>query len=343
MTTNTIPYRPALDSAGRPIQANTLEWLRWRHGGLGASDGPGWLGLSPYSSPRDVWLSKVSDTITDEQTEAMEFGHVLEPVILAQIAKRHGDPENERHPYLGQIISGGAFESIVYPHLLASFDGLVLEPDADDAVPLQIKNVSPYKSKDWDDAELGVPDEVALQVYHECIVRGVDHGYAAPFFGNRLPEPIRLDLPTEFAEWYVDASATWFQEHVVEGREPAPTLLDDLASVWQAVPGSSVDLSTEGLEALVLANQQRAQIDELTELFEANVLRVKTEMGEHTEAFDRLSNPTKPRLVATWRPHKQAKEKFYRDELLRDHPEVADLLAAYTRRDGSIPRPFLRK
>lgn len=322
------------------IESNTLPWLQWRRGGLGASDAPGVLGLSPYTSPRDVWLSKVSDLVTDEQTEAMEFGHVLEPVIIGQVAKRHGDPDNDRHRYLGQIVEGAVVESVEHPHLRASFDAMVVEADGR-AYPLNAKNVSPYRSRSFDDAELGMPDDIAVQLYHEAIVAGVDHAYVAPFFGNRLPEPTRIDVPADYRDWYIETSAAWWANHVTAKVEPEPTLLDDLASVWNAIPGSEVDFDDEQRLTIDELHDVRAKLKLLDTRKDELELLLKIALGEATEGFVGVGELR--RLAITWRPNKQPREKFYRDELLADHPELSDLLTSYTRRDGALPRPFLVK
>lgn len=337
MTTFTVE----LDEQGAPIRSNTLPWLRRRSTGLGASDAPGWLGMSPYITPRDVYMSKVSDVITDEQTEAMEFGHRLEPVILQTVADRHGVPDSTRHRYLGDVVPGGGLvRSVEFPHLLSSFDGMIVEPDGT-AAPINAKNVSVYRRKSFEQGEYGVPDDIAVQVFHEAIVAGTDHAYVAPFFGNTMPEPIRLDLPDDFRAWYIDESAAWWDKHPAAHVEPAPTLGDDLAEIWQGIPGAEFVLTDELLEYLRQADALKARVKSDEETIAELLLKVKAAAGDATELY-RLEGDRRV-LAATWRPNKAPREVFHRDELFADHPEVADLIAAYTRRDGVTPRPFLIK
>jgi putative phage-type endonuclease len=343
MTTTTIPYEVELDEHGQPIKANTPAWLRRRQTGIGASEAPAILGLSKWQSPRDVFLSKITDTIDDEQTEAMEFGHLMEPVAVELFRRRHSDPDTTRHRYLGRIeASPGLIRSTEHPHLLASLDSLIIE-DTGQPVPGQIKNVGAYRRSAWSDAEGGVPDDVRVQVIQEAIVLGADHGWVLPIFGgNMMPEPIRVDVPDDFASWYIDESGRWWREHVEAGVEPPPLLMDDLADVWLGVLGESIDLDDEGLAALREIVEAKAQIKQLEQARDEKALIVKTKLGEATEGWDR-TDPEHPRLAATWRPHKEPREVFHRDELVADHPELADVLAAYTRRDGAVPRPFLTK
>lgn len=348
-TTTTTPFVPELDDDGNPIVANTLEWARRRRTGVGASDAAPILGLSRYSSPRDVWLSKVSDTISREQTEAMEMGHRLEPVIIDIVRDRHGARDEERHRYLGEVERvGQLFRSTAHPHLLASFDALIHEPDGTVA-PMNAKNVSPFTRRSWYETDFGAPDHIAVQVFHEAIVAGTDHGYVAPFYGNTLPEPIRLDVPADFREWYVEESRGWFTEHVIGNVEPAPTLIDDLSDVWHVEPGegAKIALTEESLAAVRRIKRLKALASRIDDLIEAHQLTVKTELGEHTEGVDILSDPLEPKTVVTWRQNKASADVIYLDDvlLLADHPELRDLLDGYRRSKPGrkAARPFVVK
>ena len=52
-----IANTTALFPASRLInlEQGTYEWLEWRMGGLGASDAPVVMGVSPYSTSRTLW------------------------------------------------------------------------------------------------------------------------------------------------------------------------------------------------------------------------------------------------------------------------------------------------
>lgn len=332
-------YQIELDDDGFPIQSNTVPWLRRRQTGIGASEGPAVLEFSRWQSPREVAQSKIAETITDEQTEAMEFGHLMEPIARELYRRRHGI-EGGRHRYLGEIHDApGLIRSVEHPHLLASLDA-VIEHEGE-FVPGQVKNVTAYKRTAWADSEGGVPDDVRVQVLQECIVFGSSHGFVLPIFGgNHMPEPIRVDLDDAFASWYTDITAEWWEKYPAAGVLPDPTLLDDLSEIWRGVMGESVTLSDEARDAALEHKLLGAQIKNLTERRDALALTVKTEMGDATEGWH--GELAARKLVATWRPHATPRRTFDKAALLADHPELADLIAAYTF-DGSTPRPFLSK
>lgn len=345
-TTTTTPYE-VVTANGEPIRSNTLEWLRARASlGIGASEAPAIIGMAPWMSPRDVQLAKLSDVITDDMTEAMEFGHLMEPVARTLFERRHGDPDSERHAYLGKLKPApGLIRSLEHPHLLASLDALIEEPDGAE-VPGQIKNVTVFRKGSWSEAEGGVPDYVRVQVIQEAVVLGVDHGWVLPIFGgNHMPEPIRVDADSEFVDWYLEFSTDWWQRYIVEKVEVPPTLLDDLSSIWSGTPGLAVDLPPELVK---IAAEHRRRKDALTleaTAIDELALQVKTYMGDATEAYDRSGHPE--RLVATWRPNRESAPKLELDveQLKTDHPELVDLLDGYTHEvPGRKPaRPFLSK
>lgn len=348
MTNTEAPaYTVETDDDGQPIRANTIPWLLRRKTGLGASEAPAVLGLSPWQTPLDVYHEKLAESITDEQTEAMEFGHLMEPIAVELFRRRHGDSESTRHRYLGDIEpSPGLLRSTSAPHLLASLDSVIVEPSGQ-RVPGQIKNVTAYKRGDWLTSEGGVPDLVRVQVIQEAIVLGADRGYVLPIFGgNHMPEPIRVDVPDDFAEWWIDYSAQWLEEHVHARKPPAPTLADDLSEIYSAVAGLAIDLDAETLENLARDKSLKASIDRLTDEREEVRLAIKTFLGDATEGYDR-TDPTSPRLAVTWRQNRESAPVVKLDEerLLADHPELADVLDAYrmTLPARKAARPLLVK
>lgn len=345
--TNAPAYVVETDDDGQPIRANTVPWLIRRKTGLGASEAPAVLGLSPWQTPLDVYNEKRAESITDEQTEAMEFGHLMEPIAVELFRRRHGDSESTRHRYLGDIEpSPGLLRSTRAPHLFASLDSVIVEPSGQ-RVPGQIKNVTAYKRTAWSDAEGGVPDMVRVQVIQEAIVLDADHGYVLPIFGgNHMPEPIRVDVPDDFAEWWIDYAAEWWERHVAAGAPPAPTLADDLSEIYSAVAGMSVDLDAETLENLARDKSLKASIDRLTTEREEVRLAIKTYLGDATEGYDR-TDPANPRLAVTWRQNRESAPVVKLDEenLLADHPELRDVLDAYriTQPARKAARPLLVK
>lgn len=67
------------------MKQNTNEWLAWRKKGLGASDAPIILGVSPWKTPMQLYEEKIDKTIKlYESNWAMERGNRLELVVRAR-------------------------------------------------------------------------------------------------------------------------------------------------------------------------------------------------------------------------------------------------------------------
>lgn len=69
----------------------TLPWLRWRDGGLGGSDAPVVMGVSPYLTAEKLLLEKLGAEHR-ERNFAMRRGCRLEPQARAAVEKALGMP-----------------------------------------------------------------------------------------------------------------------------------------------------------------------------------------------------------------------------------------------------------
>lgn len=148
-----------------------VEWLELRRTGIGSSDCSAVLGMGKYGSPFSVWADKTGKTKPADETEAMLWGTLLEPVIRAELAARL-DVE---------IVECPTLRSLIRPWQLYNPDGLILAANA----LVEIKNASAWLAQEWVDGE--VPDHAELQVQHGMAVTGADGAYVAGLVGgNRL-------------------------------------------------------------------------------------------------------------------------------------------------------------
>ena len=68
----------------RPLEQGTAAWLAWRRGGIGASDAPVIMGVSPWMDLDTLWLDKTGRRADGTSTPAMRRGQQLEPVARAR-------------------------------------------------------------------------------------------------------------------------------------------------------------------------------------------------------------------------------------------------------------------
>lgn len=78
------------------------EWLKWRNKGLGASDAPIVLGLTPWSSPTELCHQKRGEAKPLTATDRMEWGLLCEPALTTMAEQRYGwrlaECEHMTHP-----------------------------------------------------------------------------------------------------------------------------------------------------------------------------------------------------------------------------------------------------
>jgi len=135
-----------------PADAPEDVWLRERLNGIGGSDVAAAVGISRYSSPYRVWAEKTgrSDPEPDEASrERMLWGHLLEPVIRAEFARRH--PEFIVVPGEGTYARVGALWQRV------NVDGLVFDRKTGALLGvLEIKTGTHWQLDAWEGEEIPV-------------------------------------------------------------------------------------------------------------------------------------------------------------------------------------------
>lgn len=184
------------------------DWLAARRQGIGSSDAAAVAGLDPWSSPITVWLTKKGVAPDVEQTEAMEFGHEMEEVVARVFARRTGYPTRRRNAIL---------QSRQYPFMIADLDRLT-QDGSGNWVPLELKTVTAWKMADWEDGK--IPDHYQLQVQHQLIVTGADHGWIAAVIGGNHLVYVRVEAEPEVQSLLVEIERQFWS--LIEKDTPPP-------------------------------------------------------------------------------------------------------------------------
>jgi len=158
------------------FEANSEGWHELRRAGIGGSDVAAVVGVSKWTSAYALWAKK-SGLIPDDfsDSEAMEWGRILEPVIREKFAAKHPEWEVSN--------TNATFRSSEHDWLLANVDGLIRFEDGSWGV-LEIKTAA-YED-DWVN---GVPLYYQTQVRHYLRVFGLQRAIVAVLFhGNAYKE-----------------------------------------------------------------------------------------------------------------------------------------------------------
>ena len=147
---------------------------------IGASDAAAALGLSRWKTQLELYAEKTGIIPIEDISGKLpvRLGVKMEDAVAELFMEESGKKvhrvnETLFHPQ--------------YPFLGANLDRRVVGEDA----VLECKAVSPWKSKEWEGEE--IPQEYIIQVYHQLIVSGKDHGYIAVAIGNQDFKWKRLD------------------------------------------------------------------------------------------------------------------------------------------------------
>jgi putative phage-type endonuclease len=201
-------------------------WHELRRQGVGGSDAPVIAGLSPWKSPYELWLEKVTANEEQRDQEYLAMGHLLEGPVAEEFGRRTGH-EVHTAPVL--------LRSVEHPFMQANVDRLVGPLEAL-LGGLEVKTTS--RGTDWEvDGAVVVPLRVQAQNLHYMTVTGYRRWWTAVLIGGQ----------------------GGFRIHVVESewtQRAADTLIELEADFWDKVQ-RNVAPSTDGSESTRRALQKR--------------------------------------------------------------------------------------
>lgn len=160
------------------------EWLEWRRRGIGGSDAAAILGVSPFTTARDLYYDKLK-VISYEDGEsnwvAKKVGHLLEDLVAEIFHVKTGFR-------IYQVKK--MFYHPVYTYMLADIDYFIELPNGKTAI-LEIKTTN-YNAKDhwWCDGQEIVPINYEIQGRHYMCVMNIDEVYYCCLYGNNEDEVI---------------------------------------------------------------------------------------------------------------------------------------------------------
>lgn len=227
----------------------------------GASDAPAILGVCPYRTAVDVWLSKTQDIELPENM-AMRLGNALEPMAIAEA-------EAELGPLLRNV-------RILHPTanlVAANLDAQVVSSRR----PVEAKThglASGWENREaWgSDSDPTYPTSVFVQVCAQIGCVQIDAGHLVAI----LPSNVRhylLEPEREVVVGVIDAMQAWMIRHVVGGVMPDVTRPVDraLLRAIKRQPGKVIELPGEPLERYRRAIAARKAMSETWKALEAEV------------------------------------------------------------------------
>lgn len=182
---------------------------------IGASEAAAILGLSPWSTPFQVWQSKV-DPQPDEDSPVLERGRYLEAGLLEWTAAKTGAKSFERGPALKEPgLQGG------YSFLSVRPDGALHMPDG----TIELAEIKTSRdAHEWGTTGTDLlPQHYAIQV---LLQMAVCPGIERTRVGAYLPiadelRVMKVERDEGLIRWIIDKIGEWHHQHIVLGKRPA--------------------------------------------------------------------------------------------------------------------------
>lgn len=244
---------------------------------LGGSDVAAIFGVSPWKTPFELFLDKVTPStgepdLNEDRRKFFARRKRQEPVIAEMLQDEYGievtrlsldenpnrylDPD---YPFLASEID---FEFLMTPAVRAHFPERPDFASIPDGTPLngEIKTVHPFKASEWgEQGSEEVPVHYAAQVMHGLGVTRRPAAIVAALFGLDilLCFPIMRDEETIAA--MREAAVKFWHEHVLANAPPDPVNVDDVKTMYAGFAGKPVPLSTEAFDALLAIEELRTR------------------------------------------------------------------------------------
>ena len=267
-----------------------------RRQGIGASEAGAVLGLSPFATPTDVWLSKTGDEPVvlgmDSMSPAQEWGHRLEPVIL----EKYGE-------VVGVEVSTG-WDTKMHPGnvpVFATPDGLGRKLPFDGMVDAK----STTHEEGWGEPGTDeVPEHYLVQAVIQMAVWDRPWCDFAVLFLNRRRFAIyRVERDIYLERLVRQRLRKWWDDHVETRTPPDP---GDPGYLKQLKSNGSTIVPADIFDELLLVELEVAQREkkEAEAKYENCMNAVKRRIGD----YDGIEVKTLGR--ATWKTGKTGRRTF---------------------------------
>lgn len=292
-------------------------WLEERRKGVGGSDVAAIMGLSAYSTPYQVWLSKTLGVDEDISGKpAVQWGNILEPVIGEHYASEHPDRTVRRVNAIAR--------SIARPWAQASIDYEVRDPELGWGV-LEIKTAGLRREGDWAG---GVPVYYQTQVAHYLSVTGRPFADVAVLIGGQDYREYRIIRDEEDVSAVDKAVDDFWHDNVEAGIQPAVDAPDSGAifATHGEASGDFIESETipSVLSRYLSAKSDRDRANETLKHYEA---QLKSVIGD-------APGIVCPDGRLTWRRFERS--SFDAKGFDRDHPGERDAYITSKQVDGGL-------
>ena len=304
------------------------QWLALRRTGIGGTDAAAILGLSPWSSPLDVWLDKTGRAVPrpsdPDRDDLLFLGNALEPAIAAMYERKTGrrlfKPEEDfgivRHP--------------AFPMILGTPDRLVVgEPRG-----VELKSEVPFLDRFGDPGTDEVPDFYVAQCAVYMAVNNFDAWDIALLHGGSKFGIYTLERSRAVENELLDVLVAWWERHVVQDVQPP---IDGSDSATRYLAQKFVQNFEPLADATAWEEKLAIELGEKRKDFDAiEEAKAKLE-NEIREAIGFRDGIRGSFGKVTWKRSKDSTTTDFERAFQDAKTEVAKFLLSRTAEDMSVP------
>ena len=273
------------------------QFLLDRKQGLGGSDIAAIMGLSPWRTPLDVYLDKISAYTQEENlTDALKRGIRAEEYVLDTY-------EEESSNKL--VRNNQTIKDQKYNFLFANIDAK-LETEN---IIVEAKTTSDFLTN-WE----CLPEYYKTQVAHYAYITNADRVHIPVLFSNWQYKCFIYERDLEF-EKELRAKAVWFWvNHVQKRIPPKATTIEDMAKLYPESNNIMMEADKLTLEAILVLKNLKEDIKQKTETCK----QVTKNIQEYMQDSEVLHDEDKQ--IASWK--NQVATRFDTGTFKADHPEL---------------------
>jgi putative phage-type endonuclease len=225
-------------------QSDRAAWLEHRRTGIGASEAPAILGISPFSSPAKLAAEKAGlVALNDTESELMAWGRKVEPLLLETFAE---DMEKAGQKGWSVKLSGQLYRSTKPGReiMLSTLDGEVRDPAG--RYGIAECKLKIFGAQEWE--RNGIPDHVIAQTQHAMDVMDVSFAVVIGLLDGYRPRWKIVERSQELLEdVIVPAELAWWEKYLAGeafpmDQGPGHVNLDLVGRLYPDDDGSTVKL-----------------------------------------------------------------------------------------------------
>jgi putative phage-type endonuclease len=230
-TTNDTP--PPVDTLDK------AKWLESRKAGIGASEAAAIFGLSPYTTPLQLYLEKTEQLAPSEgELEYLRWGKYLEGPLVQAFREKTGRIATKEPAFAVRRRPNHEFMCATLDATQEPTPLGVPTPHTGPGV-LELKNAGAWTIKEWKEEP---PLAFLIQVQHQLAVTGWSYGSIAALVGGNRFVWQDVERSDEFIEILIKKEQE-FWERIKERRPPDPDGDHETRKlIWRAYPKATGDL-----------------------------------------------------------------------------------------------------